>query len=66
MISLEKWKNLTPLEKLPKNVGDLGKSIVAKGLPNLVTLVLTLANQQLDKMSVYLVQIKAHFLLQKC
>ena len=32
---------LTPLQKLPKNVGDLGKIIVAKGfkkLPNLVTL----------------------------
>ena len=37
---------MTPLQKLPKNVGDLGKSIVAKGLkscpnskklPNLVT-----------------------------
>ena len=25
MISLEKLKNLTPLQKLPKNVGDLGK-----------------------------------------
>ena len=23
-ISLEKWKILTPLQKLPKNVGDLG------------------------------------------
>ena len=40
---------LTPLQKLPKNVGDLGKFIVAKcfewlpkvqKLPNLVTLVL--------------------------
>ena len=39
---------LTPLQKLPKNVGDLGKLTVAKGLngcpkcnksPNLVTLV---------------------------
>ena len=30
MISLEKWKILTPLQKLPKNVGDLGKLIVAK------------------------------------
>ena len=32
---------LTPLQKLPKNVADLGKLIVAKGLktlPNLVTL----------------------------
>ena len=32
---------MTTLEKLPKNVGDLGKIIVAKGLkklPNLVTL----------------------------
>ena len=28
MISLEKWKILTPLQKLPKNVG---KIIVAKG-----------------------------------
>ena len=25
---------LTPLQKLPKNVGDLGKFIVAKGLKN--------------------------------
>jgi len=31
MISLEKWKILTPFQKLPKNVGDLGKLIVAKG-----------------------------------
>ena len=31
MISLEKLKILTPLQKLPKNVGDLGKLIVAKG-----------------------------------
>ena len=48
MISLQKLKILTPLQKLPKNVGDLGKLIVAKDLkscpksnkwPNLVTLV---------------------------
>ena len=41
---------LTPLQTLPKNVGDLGKIIVAKGFkkspkgkkwPNLVTLVNT-------------------------
>ena len=47
MISLEKWWILTPLQKLPKNVRDLGKLIVAKGFkklpkvqksPNLVTL----------------------------
>ena len=47
MISLEKMKILTPIQKLPKNVGDLGKLIVAKGFeklpesnksPNLVTL----------------------------
>ena len=47
MISLEKWQILTPLQKLPKNEGDLGKLIVAKGFewcpkcnksPNLVTL----------------------------
>ena len=31
MISLEKWKILTPLQKLLKNVGDLGKLIVANG-----------------------------------
>ena len=29
MISIEKWKILTPLQKLPKNVGNLGKIIVA-------------------------------------
>ena len=29
MISLEKLMILTPLQKLPKNVGDLGKLIVA-------------------------------------
>ena len=37
MISLEKLKILTPLQKLPKNVLDLGKLIVATGfetLPN--------------------------------
>ena len=41
MISQEKSKILTPLQKLPKNVGELGKLIDAKGfqkLPNLVTL----------------------------
>ena len=47
MISLEKQNILTPSQKLPKNVGDLGKLIVPKGLkncpksnksPNLVTL----------------------------
>ena len=32
IISPEKLKILTPLQKLPKNVGDLGKIIVAKGL----------------------------------
>ena len=31
MISLEKLYILTPLQKLPKNVGDLGKLIVVKG-----------------------------------
>ena len=30
MISLEKCKIFTPLQNLPKNVGDLGKLIVAK------------------------------------
>ena len=30
MISLEKLKILTPLQKLPKNEVDLGKLIVAK------------------------------------
>ena len=42
MISLEKLDILTPLQKLPMNVRDLGKLIVAKGFeksnksPNLV------------------------------
>ena len=49
MISLVKLKILTPLQKLPKNVRELGKLIVAKGFekfpkiqksPNLVTLFL--------------------------
>ena len=35
MISLEKLKILTPLQKLPKNVVDLGKWIVAKGFKKL-------------------------------
>ena len=35
MISLEKWKVLTPLQNLPMNVGDLGKLIVAKGFKKL-------------------------------
>ena len=50
MTSLEKLKILTPLQKLPKNVGDLGKfSNVLKScpksneLPNLVRL-LTILN----------------------
>ena len=48
MMILQKFKILSPLQKLPKNVRDLGKSIAAKGFeklpkvqisPNLVTLV---------------------------
>ena len=35
MISLEKLKILTPLQKLPKNVRDFGKLIVAKGFKEL-------------------------------
>ena len=35
MISLETWMILAPLQKLPKNVGDLGKLIVAKGFKKL-------------------------------
>ena len=35
MISLEKLQVLTPLQKLPKNVGDLGKSIIATGFEKL-------------------------------
>ena len=35
MISLEKWKILTPLQKLPKNMVDLGKIIVATGFEKL-------------------------------
>ena len=35
MISLEKWMILTYLQKLPNNVGDLGKLIVAKGYEKL-------------------------------
>ena len=35
MISLEKLKILTPLQKLSKNVWDLGILIVAKGFEKL-------------------------------
>ena len=35
MISVEKLKILSTLQKLPKNVGDLGKIIVAKGFKKL-------------------------------
>ena len=35
MISLQKWKILTPLQKSGKNVEDLGKLIVAKGFKKL-------------------------------
>ena len=35
MISLEKWYILTNVQKLPKNVGDLGKLSVAKGFKKL-------------------------------
>ena len=35
MISLEKWMILTLLQKLPKNVEDLCKLIVAKGFKKL-------------------------------
>ena len=35
VISLEKFKILTPFKKLPKNVGDLGKTIVTKGFQKL-------------------------------
>ena len=35
MISLEKLKILTPLQKLPKNVGNLYKLIVATGFEKL-------------------------------
>ena len=35
MISLEKLTILTPLQKFPKNVRDLGKLFVAKGLKKL-------------------------------
>ena len=35
MISLENLKLLTPLQKLPQNVGYLGKLIAAKGFKKL-------------------------------
>ena len=35
MISLEKWMILTPLQKLPNNVSDLCKTIVATSIEKL-------------------------------
>ena len=54
--------NLTPLQKLPKNVRDLDKLIVAKGfkkLPNPVTLVVTYVHNEI-KPGVSSVQILQH------
>ena len=36
MILLKRWKISDTLQKLPKNVGDLGKLIVVKGFKNLL------------------------------
>ena len=36
MISLQKLKLLTPLQKLPKNEEDCGKIVVAKGFKKLL------------------------------
>ena len=36
MILLEKRKILTPLQKLPKNVGDLGKIFTTTGFEKLL------------------------------
>ena len=46
MISLEKLKILTPLQKLPKNVGDFGKLIVAKGFEKLPKVTLPLSQKK--------------------
>ena len=54
MISQEKGMNLTSLQKLPNNVGNLGKIIITTGFgcpkckksPNLVTLTVTSINLQ--------------------
>ena len=35
MISIEKFKIWTPLQKLPKNVGNLDNLIIAKGFEKL-------------------------------
>ena len=35
MISLEKINILTPIQKLPKNVEELGKLIISKGFKKL-------------------------------
>ena len=35
MIKLEKLKIVTPLQKMPKTVGDLGKLIMTKGFEKL-------------------------------
>ena len=59
MISQEKWIILTPLQKLPKNVEDLGKLLLPMALksfpkfkksPNLVTLLLSIEIMQIPPM----------------
>ena len=57
MISQEKWIILTPLQKLPSNVGDLGETIVSTGCPkykkspNLVALIVLIPNCIIRKLS---------------
>ena len=41
----EKWLILKHLQKLPKNVGDLGKLIVAKGFKKLPKVQITQSSQ---------------------
>ena len=66
MISIEKWLILTPLQKLLKNVGDLGKLIAARDFKsgpksnkssNPVTLVSTSKKMQ-KRMMIAFIQLK--------
>ena len=49
MIPLEKLKILTPLQKLPKNVGDVGKLIAAKGFEKFLKIRQNIKFQHLSK-----------------
>ena len=74
MISLEKWMILTPFQKLPNNVGNLDKIIVATGFewlpkvqksPNLITLMTTHQSAPAGERWIFIRKFGMHFLTER-